>query len=142
MSVGSLNGIYQAIDGTISDFLKLGYVQLPPQLEQIRRNGVANLMIPLDGHEGLTISQYVQQTICPVPGQQPIAFQRLLPRIRSLWQMLSATGVTDTSAYVPFCDADFTSYIVNNVLDLVQAFYSATSRGQYCRYIFYEDNCF
>merc|ERR1719383_1117692 len=132
MSVGSLNGIYQAIDGTISDLLKQGYVQLPPHLEQIRRNGIANLMIPLDGHEGLTISQYVQQTICPVPGQQPIAFQRLLPRIRSLWQMLSLTGVTDTSAYVPFCDGDFTSYIVNNVLDLLQAFYSATSRSQYC----------
>merc|ERR1712136_224151 len=61
------------------------------------------------------------------------AFQRLLPRIQSLWQMLSASGVTDTSAYVPFCDGDFTSYIFNNVLKLVQAFYSSTSRGQYCR---------
>merc|ERR1712136_9444 len=132
MSVSSLNGIYQAIDGTISDIINQWGVQLPPHLEQIRRNGVANLMIPLEGHEGLTISQYVQQTICPVPGQQPIAFQRLLPRIQSLWQMLSAYGAADTSAYVPFCDGDFTSYIVNNVLDLLQAFYSSTSRGQYC----------
>merc|ERR1712055_982083 len=67
MSVSSLNGIYQAIDGTISDIINQWGVQLPPQIEQIRRNGVANLMIPLDGHEGLTISQCVQQTICPVP---------------------------------------------------------------------------
>merc|ERR1712136_542120 len=132
MSVSSLNGIYQAIDGTISDIINQWNVQLPPHLEQIRRNGVANLMIPLDGHEGLTISQYAQQTICPVPGQQPIAFQRLLPIIQSSWQMLSATGAADTSAYVPFCDGDFTSYIVNTVLNLLQGFYSSTSRGQYC----------
>jgi len=132
MNVNSLNGIYQAIDETISDIFAQWNVQLPPHFEQIRRNGVANLLIPFYGHEGVTVSQYIQEMICPVPGQMPRSFQKLLPIIQSGWEMLSATGVTDTSAYVPFCDGDFTSYIVNNVLDLLQGFYSATSRGQYC----------
>merc|ERR1712136_238486 len=132
MNVNSLNGIYQAIDGTISDIFAQWNVQLPSHFEQIRRNGVANLLIPFYGHEGVTVSQYVQEMICPVPGQMPRSFQKLLPIIQSSWQMLSAYGAADTSAYVPFCDGDFTSYIVTNVLNLVQAFYSSTSRGQYC----------
>merc|ERR1712136_619709 len=132
MNVNSLNGIYQAIDGTISDIFSQWNVQLPPHFEQIRRNGVANLLIPFYGHEGVTVSQYVQEMICPVPGQMPRSFQKLLPIIQSSWQMLSAYGAADTSAYVPFCDGDFTSYIVNNVLDLLQGFYSSASRGQYC----------
>merc|ERR1712136_187908 len=132
MNVNSLNGIYQAIDGTISYIFAQWNVQLPPHFEQIRRNGVANLLIPFYGHEGVTVSQYVQEMICPVPGQMPRSFQKLLPIIQSSWQMLSAYGAADTSAYVPFCDGDFTSYIVNNVLDLLQGFYSSTSRSQYC----------
>merc|ERR1712136_597926 len=131
-NVNSLNGIYQAIDGTISDILAQWNVQLPPHFEQIRRNGVANLLIPFYGHEGVTVSQYVQEMICPVPGQMPRSFQKLLPIIQYSWQMLSAYGAADTSAYVPFGDGDFTSYIVNNVLDLLQGFYSSASRGQYC----------
>merc|ERR1712135_237086 len=41
-------------------------------------------------------------------------------------------GYPDTSAYVPFCDGDFTQYIVNNLLQHAKAFYAATSRSEWC----------
>merc|ERR1712135_162210 len=133
MSANSLDGIYQAIDGTISDVFNQFNFNIPAQLDQIRRNGVKNLVIPLPGYNGVTIDQYIQEMICPVPGQMPRSFQNLLPTIQSTWQLLSSMGATDTSQYVPFCDGDFTSYIVNNVLDHLRGFYRATSRSEYCR---------
>merc|ERR1712135_148672 len=41
-------------------------------------------------------------------------------------------GYPDTSAYVPFCDGDFTQYIVNNLLQHAKAFYTASSRSEWC----------
>jgi len=132
MSVNSLTGIYQAIDGTISDILNQFNIQLPPQLEQFRQRGVKNFQIPLPEYEGQTVDQYITQMICPVPGQMPVSFKNYLPQIQSLWQFLSSFGLTDTTQSVPFCDGDFTTYLVNNIIEHLQGFYRSTTRSQFC----------
>merc|ERR1712136_452355 len=130
--VNSLEQVYQTLDGVIDQIFTLFNINLPGQLEMIKQSGIKNWPVPLPGVNGLTIDQLLTDLICPDPGVMPDSIQNILLSVESNWQLFSAIGYPDTSAYVPFCDGDFTQYIVNNLLQHAKAFYTATSRSEWC----------
>merc|ERR1712135_261026 len=130
--VNSLEQVYQTLDGVIDQVFTLFNINLPGQLDVIKQSGIKNWPVPLPGVNGLTIDQLLTDMICPDPGVMPDSIQNILLSVESSWQLLSAMGYPDTSAYVPFCDGDFTQYIVNNLLQHAKAFYTATSRSEWC----------
>merc|ERR1712136_462550 len=130
--VNSLEQVYQTLDGVIDQIFTLFNINLPGQLEMIKQSGIKNWPVPLPGVNGLTIDQLLTDLICPDPGVMPDSIQNILSSVETNWQMLSSMGYPDTSAYVPFCDGDFTQYIVNNLLEHAKAFYTATSRTEWC----------
>merc|ERR1712135_208409 len=130
--VNSLEQVYQTLDGVIDQVFTLFNINLPGQLDVIKQSGIKNWPVPLPGVNGLTIDQLLTDLICPDPGVMPDSIQNILLSVESSWQLLSAMGYPDTSAYVPFCDGDFTQYIVNNLLQHAKAFYAATSRSEWC----------
>merc|ERR1712135_142525 len=130
--VNSLEQVYQTLDGVINQVFTLFNINLPGQLDVIKQSGIKNWPVPLPGVNGLTIDQLLTDLICPDPGVMPDSIQNILLSVESSWQLLSAMGYPDTSAYVPFCDGDFTQYIVNNLLQHAKAFYAATSRSEWC----------
>merc|ERR1712135_6339 len=130
--VNSLEQVYQTLDGVIDQIFTLFNINLPGQLDVIKQSGIKNWPVPLPGVNGLTIDQLLTDLICPDPGVMPDSIQNILLSVESSWQLLSAMGYPDTSAYVPFCDGDFTQYIVNNLLQHAKAFYAATSRSEWC----------
>merc|ERR1712136_77121 len=130
--VSSLGQVYQTLDGVIDQVFTLFNINLPGQLDVIKQSGIKNWPVPLPGVNGLTIDQLLTDMICPDPGVMPDSIQNILLSVESSWQLLSAMGYPDTSAYVPFCDGDFTQYIVNNLLQQAKAFYAATSRSEWC----------
>merc|ERR1712136_624654 len=130
--VNSLEQVYQTLDGVIDQIFTLFNINLPGQLDVIKQSGIKNWPVPLPGVNGLTIDQLLTDLICPDPGVMPDSIQNILLSVESSWQLLSAMGYPDTSAYVPFCDGDFTQYIVNNLLQHAKAFYTASSRSEWC----------
>merc|ERR1712135_247230 len=130
--INSLEQVYQTLDGVIDQVFTLLNINLPGQLDLIKQSGIKNWPVPLPGVNGLTIDQLLTDLICPDPGVMPDSIQNILLSVESSWQLLSAMGYPDTSAYVPFCDGDFTQYIVNNLLQHAKAFYAATSRSEWC----------
>merc|ERR1712136_692405 len=130
--VNSLEQVYQTLDGVIDQIFTLFNINLPGQLEMIKQSGIKNWPVPLPGVNGLTIDQLLTDLICPDPGVMPDSIQNILSSVESNWKFLSSMGNPDTSAYVPFCDGDFTQYIVNNLLEHAKAFYTATSRTEWC----------
>merc|ERR1712136_640341 len=130
--VNSLEQVYQTPDGVIDQIFTLFNINLPGQLEMIKQSGIKNWPVPLPGVNGLTIDQLLTDLICPDPGVMPDSIQNILSSVETNWQMLSSMGYPDTSAYVPFCDGDFTQYIVNNLLEHAKAFFTATSRTEWC----------
>merc|ERR1712136_514143 len=130
--VNSLEQVYQTLDGVIDQIFTLFNINLPGQLEMIKQSGIKNWPVPLPGVNGLTIDQLLTDLICPDPGVMPDSIQNILSSVESNWQSLSVMGYPDTSAYVPFCDGDFTQYIVNNLLEHAKAFFTATSRSEWC----------
>merc|ERR1712136_492862 len=130
--VNSLEQVYQTLDGVIDQIFTLFNINLPGQLDVIKQSGIKNWPVPLPGVNGLTIGQLLTDLICPDPGVMPDSIQNILLSVESSWQLLSAMGYPDTSAYVPFCDGDFTQYIVNNLLQHAKAFYTASSRSEWC----------
>merc|ERR1712136_608056 len=128
----SLEQVYQTLDGVIDQDFTLFNINLPGQLDVIKQSGIKNWPVPLPGVNGLTIDQLLTDLICPDPGVMPDSIQNILLSVESSWQLFSAIGYPDTSAYVPFCDGDFTQYIVNNLLQHAKAFYTATSRSEWC----------
>merc|ERR1712135_218163 len=130
--VNSLEQVYQILDGVIDQVFTLFNINLPGQLDVIKQSGIKNWPVPLPGVNGLTIDRLLTDLICPDPGVMPDSIQNILLSVESSWQLLSAMGYPDTSAYVPFCDGDFTQYIVNNLLQHAKAFYTATSRSEWC----------
>merc|ERR1712135_228836 len=130
--VNSLEQVYQTLDGVIEQIFTLFNINLPGQLDVIKQSGIKNWPVPLPGVNGLTIDQLLTDLICPDPGVMPDSIQNILLSVESSWQLFSAIGYPDTSAYVPFCDGDFTQYIVNNLLQHAKAFYTATSRSEWC----------
>merc|ERR1712136_324673 len=130
--INSLEQVYQTLDGVIDQGFTLLNINLPGQLDLIKQSGIKNWPVPLPGVNGLTIDQLLTDMICPDPGVMPDSIQNILLSVESSWQLLSAMGYPDTSAYVPFCDGDFTQYIVNNLLQQAKAFYAATSRSEWC----------
>merc|ERR1712136_5131 len=130
--VHSLEQVYQTLDGVIDMIFTLLNINLPGQLEMIKQSGIKNWPVPLPGVVGLTIDQLLTDLICPNPGVMPDSIQNILSSVESNWKFLSSMGNPDTSAYVPFCDGDFTQYIVNNLLQHAKAFYTATSRSEWC----------
>merc|ERR1712135_167472 len=130
--VNSLEQVYQTLDGVIDQIFTLFNINLPGQLDVIKQSGIKNWPVPLPGVNGLTIDQLLTDLICPDPGVMPDSIQNIVLSVESSWQLLSAMGYPDTSAYVPFCDGDFTQYIVNNLLQHAKAFYTATSRSEWC----------
>merc|ERR1712136_465209 len=130
--VNSLEQVYQTLDGVIDQVFTLFNINLPGQLDVIKQSGIKNWPVPLPGVNGLTIDQLLTDLICPDPGVMPDSIQNILLSVESSWQLFSAIGYPDTSAYVPFCDGDFTQYIVNNLLQHAKAFYTATSRSEWC----------
>ena len=132
-SVNSLEQVYQALDRVIDQIFTLFNINLPGQLDMIKQSGIKNWPVPLPGVIGLTIDQLLTDLICPDPGVMPDSIQNILSSVESNWVLLSSMGYPDTSAYVPFCDGDFTQYIVNNLLEHAKAFFTATSRSEWCR---------
>lgn len=132
MTANSLDALYRAIDESADEILTTFGIQLPVEMQQFKQRGVKYLPIPLPGYEGLTIHQYITEMICPVPGQMPQSFQRILPSIQWSWKIMSMMGFTDTTQTVPFCDGDFTTYFVNNILEHLQGFYKSRSRNEFC----------
>merc|ERR1712136_539212 len=130
--VNSLEQVYQILDGVIDQVFTLFNINLPGQLDVIKQSGIKNWPVPLPGVNGLTIDQLLTDLICPDPGVMSDSIQNILLSVESSWQLLSAMGYPDTSAYVPFCDGDFTQYIVNNLLEHAKAFFTATSRSEWC----------
>merc|ERR1712135_117124 len=130
--INSLEQVYQTLDGVIDQVFTLLNINLPGQLDVIKQSGIKNWPVPLPGVNGLTIDQLLADLICPDPGVMPDSIQNILLSVESSWQLFSAIGYPDTSAYVPFCDGDFTQYIVNNLLQHAKAFYTATSRSEWC----------
>merc|ERR1712135_238406 len=130
--INSLEQVYQTLDGVIDQVFTLFNINLPGQLDVIKQSGIKNWPVPLPGVNGLTIDQLLTDLICPDPGVMPDSIQNILLSVESSWQLFSAIGYPDTSAYVPFCDGDFTQYIVNNLLQHAKAFYTATSRSEWC----------
>merc|ERR1712135_114260 len=130
--INSLEQVYQTLDGVIDQVFTLLNINLPGQLDVIKQSGIKNWPVPLPGVNGLTIDQLLTDMICPDPGVMPDSIQNILLSVESSWQLLSAMGYPDTSAYVPFCGGDFTQYIVNNLLQHAKAFYAATSRSEWC----------
>merc|ERR1712136_234010 len=130
--VNSLEQVYQTLDGVIDQVFTLFNINLPGQLDVIKQSGIKNWPVPLPGVNGLTIDQLLTDLICPDPGVMSDSIQNILLSVESSWQLLSARGYPDTSAYVPFCDGDFTQYIVNNLLEHAKAFFTATSRSEWC----------
>merc|ERR1712135_243639 len=130
--VNSLEQVYQTLDGVIDQVFTLFNINLPGQLDVIKQSGIKNWPVPLPGVNGLTIDQLLTDLICPDPGVMPDSIQNILLSVESSWQLFSAIGYPDTSAYVPFCDGDFTQYIVNNLSQHAKAFYTATSRSEWC----------
>merc|ERR1712135_133096 len=130
--VNSLEQVYQILDGVIDQVFTLFNINLPGQLDVIKQSGIKNWPVPLPGVNGLTIDRLLTDLICPDPGVMSDSIQNILLSVESSWQLLSAMGYPDTSAYVPFCDGDFTQYIVNNLLQHAKAFYAATSRSEWC----------
>jgi len=131
-SVNSLEQVYQALDRVIDQIFTLFNINLPGQLDMIKQSGIKNWPVPLPGVIGLTIDQLLTDLICPDPGVMPDSIQNILSSVESNWVLLSSMGYPDTSAYVPFCDGDFTQYIVNNLLEHAKAFFTATSRSEWC----------
>merc|ERR1712136_260078 len=130
--VHSLEQVYQTLDGVIDMIFTLFNINLPGQLEMIQQSGIKNWPVPLPGVNGLTIDQLLTDLVCPDPGVMPDSIQNILSSVESNWLSLSSMGYPDTSAYVPFCDGDFTQYIVNNLLEHAKAFFTATSRSEWC----------
>merc|ERR1712136_461616 len=130
--VNSLEQVYQTLDGVIDQVFTLFNINLPGQLDVIQQSGIKNWPVPLPGVNGLTIDQLLTDLVCPDPGVMPDSIQNILSSIESNWLSLSSMGYPDTSAYVPFCDGDFTQYIVNNLLEHAKAFFTATSRSEWC----------
>jgi len=127
--IKSLDDIYSTIDGFISDILKMANIQLP---DGMLNDGVKNIKIPLSPTTQLTVHEMLSQVACPKPGQMPDFLKPLLPAV-NIADLIKSAQLGNTTNQVPFCDADFVSYIANNGWQYLQDWFGAANRAEYCR---------
>jgi len=129
----SLRSLYISLDDKILDIVANLGITVTPELKQQLYAGIANLKLSDPEFEGLTVHQIITEAVCPQPGMMARSLQRFLPSIQDAWNIMSTMGITDTSDSMPFCDGDFTSYLVNNVFEHIRAFYKSKSRDDFCQ---------
>jgi len=133
LQADSLRSLYISLDDKILDIVANLGITVTPELKQQLYGGIANLKLSDPEFEGLTVHQIITEAVCPQPGMMARSLQRFLPSIQDAWNIMSTMGITDTSDSMPFCDGDFTSYLVNNVFEHIRAFYKSKSRDDFCQ---------